>query len=59
MHNVIVVLALQQIGHPLLAGLPPDSVRLPAVRPLTMPEPPPLISSTKPGGSITQVNHHT
>uniref|UniRef100_A0A665WKI8 Nuclear receptor corepressor 2 n=1 Tax=Echeneis naucrates TaxID=173247 RepID=A0A665WKI8_ECHNA len=28
--------------------------RLAAVRPLTMPEPPPLISSTKPGGSITQ-----
>uniref|UniRef100_A0A669CAY2 Nuclear receptor corepressor 2 n=1 Tax=Oreochromis niloticus TaxID=8128 RepID=A0A669CAY2_ORENI len=32
----------------------PDSGRLAAVRPLTMPEPPPLISSSKPGGSITQ-----
>uniref|UniRef100_A0A3B3CAN1 Nuclear receptor corepressor 2 n=1 Tax=Oryzias melastigma TaxID=30732 RepID=A0A3B3CAN1_ORYME len=29
-------------------------VRLAAVRPLSMPEPPPLISSSKPGGSITQ-----
>lgn len=29
-----------------------------AVRPLTMPDPPPLISSTKPGGSITQVERH-
>uniref|UniRef100_A0AAY4DDY3 Nuclear receptor corepressor 2 n=1 Tax=Denticeps clupeoides TaxID=299321 RepID=A0AAY4DDY3_9TELE len=28
--------------------------RMVAVRPLHMPEPPPLISSTKPGGSITQ-----
>uniref|UniRef100_A0A8C5ELJ4 Nuclear receptor corepressor 2-like n=1 Tax=Gouania willdenowi TaxID=441366 RepID=A0A8C5ELJ4_GOUWI len=39
--------------HPSLSNLPPDSGRLVAVRPL-MPEPPPLISSTKPGGSITQ-----
>uniref|UniRef100_A0A3Q2YCC0 Nuclear receptor corepressor 2 n=1 Tax=Hippocampus comes TaxID=109280 RepID=A0A3Q2YCC0_HIPCM len=31
-----------------------DSARQAAVRPLIMPEPPPLISSTKPGGSITQ-----
>lgn len=28
-----------------------------AVRPLHMPEPPPLISSNKPGGSITQVQY--
>uniref|UniRef100_A0A3Q0SM03 Nuclear receptor corepressor 2 n=1 Tax=Amphilophus citrinellus TaxID=61819 RepID=A0A3Q0SM03_AMPCI len=35
-------------------SLPQDSGRLAAVRPLTMPEPPPLISSSKPGGSITQ-----
>ncbi|XP_055367301.1 nuclear receptor corepressor 2 isoform X4 [Betta splendens] len=46
--------SLQQAGHPLLTSLPQDSGRLAAVRPLTMPEPPPLISSTKPGGSITQ-----
>uniref|UniRef100_A0A3B3U7X8 Nuclear receptor corepressor 2 n=1 Tax=Poecilia latipinna TaxID=48699 RepID=A0A3B3U7X8_9TELE len=39
---------------PSLAGLPQDSVRLAAVRPLSMPDPPPLISSNKPGGSITQ-----
>ncbi|KAF7199803.1 nuclear receptor corepressor 2 isoform X3 [Nothobranchius furzeri] len=44
----------QPAGHPSLSGLPQDSVRLAAVRPLTMPEPPPLISSSKPGGSITQ-----
>lgn len=29
--------------------------RMAAVRPLHIPEPPPLISSAKPGGSITQV----
>ncbi|XP_024131087.1 nuclear receptor corepressor 2 isoform X2 [Oryzias melastigma] len=44
----------QQAGHPSLSALPQDSVRLAAVRPLSMPEPPPLISSSKPGGSITQ-----
>ncbi|KAM9744671.1 nuclear receptor corepressor 2 isoform 3-T4 [Menidia menidia] len=44
----------QQAGHPSLSALPQDSVRLAPVRPLTMPEPPPLISSSKPGGSITQ-----
>lgn len=47
--------AFQQGGHPSLPGLPQDSGRLAAVRPLTMTEPPPLIPSTKPGGSITQV----
>lgn len=47
--------AFQQSGHPSLPALPQDSGRLAAVRPLTMPEPPPLISSSKPGGSITQV----
>uniref|UniRef100_A0A8C8A3W6 Nuclear receptor corepressor 2 n=1 Tax=Oryzias sinensis TaxID=183150 RepID=A0A8C8A3W6_9TELE len=46
--------AFQQAGHPSLSALPQDSVRLAAVRPLSMPEPPPLISSSKPGGSITQ-----
>ncbi|GLD72255.1 nuclear receptor corepressor 2 isoform X1 [Lates japonicus] len=45
--------SFQQAGHPSLPSLPQDSGRLAAVRPL-MPEPPPLISSTKPGGSITQ-----
>uniref|UniRef100_A0A3Q3GJR7 Nuclear receptor corepressor 2 n=1 Tax=Labrus bergylta TaxID=56723 RepID=A0A3Q3GJR7_9LABR len=40
--------------HPSLSSLPQDSGRLAAVRPLTMPDPPPLISSSKPGGSITQ-----
>ncbi|XP_063346347.1 nuclear receptor corepressor 2 isoform X1 [Pelmatolapia mariae] len=43
--------SFQPSGHP---SLPQDSGRLAAVRPLTMPEPPPLISSSKPGGSITQ-----
>uniref|UniRef100_A0A673A1N6 Nuclear receptor corepressor 2 n=1 Tax=Sphaeramia orbicularis TaxID=375764 RepID=A0A673A1N6_9TELE len=46
--------SFQQTGHPSIPGLPQDSGRLAAVRPLPMPEPPPLISSTKPGGSITQ-----
>ncbi|XP_057688811.1 nuclear receptor corepressor 2 isoform X2 [Corythoichthys intestinalis] len=46
--------SFQQVGHPALSGLPQDSARQAAVRPLIMPEPPPLISSTKPGGSITQ-----
>ncbi|MED6272126.1 hypothetical protein CHARACLAT_027109, partial [Characodon lateralis] len=46
--------AFQQVGHPSFSGLPQDSVRLAAVRPLSMPDPPPLISSNKPGGSITQ-----
>uniref|UniRef100_A0A668AF65 Nuclear receptor corepressor 2 n=1 Tax=Myripristis murdjan TaxID=586833 RepID=A0A668AF65_9TELE len=44
----------QQAGHPAPPGLQQDSGRLAAVRPLHMPEPPPLISSNKPGGSITQ-----
>ncbi len=51
--------AFQQAGHPSLPTLPQDGGRLAAVRPLTMPEPPPLISSSKPGGSITQVKLHT
>uniref|UniRef100_A0AAX7TQC4 Nuclear receptor corepressor 2 n=1 Tax=Astatotilapia calliptera TaxID=8154 RepID=A0AAX7TQC4_ASTCA len=55
-HNLIHLPAFQPSGHP---SLPQDSGRLAAVRPLTMPEPPPLISSSKPGGSITQVQHHT
>lgn len=42
--------SFQQTGHSSLA----ESGRLAAIRPLSMPEPPPLISSTKPGGSITQ-----
>ncbi|XP_054630962.1 nuclear receptor corepressor 2 isoform X2 [Dunckerocampus dactyliophorus] len=46
--------SFQQSGHPGLPGLPQDSGRQAAVRPLIMPEPPPLISSAKPGGSITQ-----
>uniref|UniRef100_A0A4W6FJN4 Nuclear receptor corepressor 2 n=1 Tax=Lates calcarifer TaxID=8187 RepID=A0A4W6FJN4_LATCA len=54
-HNVSSRTAFQQAGHPSLPSLPQDSGRLAAVRPL-MPEPPPLISSTKPGGSITQVS---
>uniref|UniRef100_A0A8C4IN46 Nuclear receptor corepressor 2 n=1 Tax=Dicentrarchus labrax TaxID=13489 RepID=A0A8C4IN46_DICLA len=58
-HNLSCLPAFQQAGHPSLSGLPQDSGRLAAVRPLTMPEPPPLISSTKPGGSITQVECHT
>uniref|UniRef100_A0A8D3BLC8 Nuclear receptor corepressor 2 n=1 Tax=Scophthalmus maximus TaxID=52904 RepID=A0A8D3BLC8_SCOMX len=58
-HNASCLVAFQQAGHSSLSGLPQDSGRLAAVRPLTMPEPPPLISSTKPGGSITQVEHHT
>lgn len=47
--------AFQQGAHPAIVALPQDGARLAAVRPLTMPEPPPLISSTKQGGSITQV----
>uniref|UniRef100_A0A8C9TBI6 Nuclear receptor corepressor 2 n=1 Tax=Scleropages formosus TaxID=113540 RepID=A0A8C9TBI6_SCLFO len=41
--------------HSLPLGLQPEGGRLAAVRPLNIPDPPPLISSTKPGGSITQV----
>lgn len=52
-HNLSCLPAFQQTGHPSLSSLPQDSGRLAAVRP--MPEPPPLISSSKPGGSITQV----
>lgn len=55
LHLMLSPTAFQQGGHPSLSGLPQDSSRLAAVRPLTMPEPPPLISSSKPGGSITQV----
>uniref|UniRef100_A0A672JII0 Nuclear receptor corepressor 2 n=1 Tax=Salarias fasciatus TaxID=181472 RepID=A0A672JII0_SALFA len=51
---LVCLAAYQPGGHPSLASLPQDSGRLAAVRPL-MPEPPPLISSSKPGGSITQV----
>ncbi|XP_064210111.1 nuclear receptor corepressor 2 isoform X6 [Anguilla rostrata] len=40
--------------HGVPLGLPQDSGRMAAVRPLHIPEPPPLISSSKPGGSITQ-----
>ncbi|CAB1321843.1 unnamed protein product, partial [Coregonus sp. 'balchen'] len=43
-----------QVGHSGPPGLQQDGARLAAVRPLHMPEPPPLISSNKPGGSITQ-----
>lgn len=57
-HNFSCFSAFQQAGHPLIPSLSQDSGRLAAVRPL-MPEPPPLISSTKPGGSITQVFYHT
>lgn len=53
--NVLFVSAFQQGAHPAIVGLPQDGGRLAAVRPLPMPEPPPLISSTKQGGSITQV----
>lgn len=53
--NLLLVSAFQQGGHPAIVGLPQDGGRLAAVRPLPMPEPPPLISSTKQGGSITQV----
>lgn len=38
----------------LASSLQPQE-RMAAVRPLHIPEPPPLISSAKPGGSITQV----
>lgn len=47
--------AYQPAGH---GSMPQDAGRLAAVRPLAMPEPPPLISSNKPGGSITQVRPH-
>uniref|UniRef100_A0A8C8K180 Nuclear receptor corepressor 2 n=1 Tax=Oncorhynchus tshawytscha TaxID=74940 RepID=A0A8C8K180_ONCTS len=50
-----VISAFQQVGHSGPPGLQQDGIRLAAVRPLHMPEPPPLISSNKPGGSITQV----
>lgn len=50
--------AFQQGAHPAIVGLSQDGGRLAAVRPLTMPEPPPLISSTKQGGSITQVTEN-
>lgn len=53
--NNLLFLAFQQGAHPSIVGLPQDGGRLATVRPLTMPEPPPLISSTKQGGSITQV----
>ncbi|KAG9354845.1 hypothetical protein JZ751_001558, partial [Albula glossodonta] len=46
--------AYQPPPHSIPLGLPQDSSRLAAVRPLHIPEPPPLISSSKPGGSITQ-----
>ncbi|XP_064882678.1 nuclear receptor corepressor 2 isoform X5 [Oncorhynchus nerka] len=46
--------SFQQVGHSGPPGLQQDGIRLAAVRPLHMPEPPPLISSNKPGGSITQ-----
>uniref|UniRef100_A0A3Q2Q4D6 Nuclear receptor corepressor 2 n=1 Tax=Fundulus heteroclitus TaxID=8078 RepID=A0A3Q2Q4D6_FUNHE len=52
--DVFCLPAFQQVGHASHAGLPQDSVRLAPVRPLSMPDPPPLISSNKPGGSITQ-----
>uniref|UniRef100_A0A668A5X9 Nuclear receptor corepressor 2 n=1 Tax=Myripristis murdjan TaxID=586833 RepID=A0A668A5X9_9TELE len=41
--------SIHQAGHPAPPGLQQDSGRLAAVRPLHMPEPPPLISSNKPG----------
>lgn len=53
--NLAFISAFQQGAHPAIVGLPQDGGRLAAVRPLTIPEPPPLISSTKQGGSITQV----
>uniref|UniRef100_A0A3P9AIK9 Nuclear receptor corepressor 2 n=1 Tax=Esox lucius TaxID=8010 RepID=A0A3P9AIK9_ESOLU len=46
--------SFQQTGHSGPPGLQQDGARLAAVRPLHMPEPPPLISSNKSGGSITQ-----
>ncbi|KAK6313068.1 hypothetical protein J4Q44_G00164150 [Coregonus suidteri] len=46
--------SFQQAGHSGPPGLQHDGVRLAAGLPLHMPEPPPLISSNKPGGSITQ-----
>lgn len=54
MMNLLFISAFQQGAHPAIVGLPQDA-RLAAVRPLT--EPPPLISSTKQGGSITQVTN--
>ncbi|CAL1616291.1 unnamed protein product [Knipowitschia caucasica] len=44
--------SFQQSGHSAV-GLSQDS-RLATVRPMAMPEPPPLISSSKPGGSISE-----
>uniref|UniRef100_A0A8C9R815 Nuclear receptor corepressor 2 n=1 Tax=Scleropages formosus TaxID=113540 RepID=A0A8C9R815_SCLFO len=41
--------------HSLPLGLQPEGGRLAAVRPLNIPDPPPLISSTKPGAVLTLV----